>query len=239
MAAVRDFVNGGVAAEPVAEVIRRGWYRRFGGHMWAAWPAFFTFFRDVCRLENVNWEPLEIIEKLTRAGWSWMHREFCIVCDRPELVRYERVGEVGSVPVPGLRLHCEDGPSVRWRDGWSLWHIHGVAVDEQIVLRPHTQTIEQIRGEQNEEVRRIRIERYGWDRYLREVGAVVVDTRRNDIEATREALMRTPDGETVLVCACPSTARVYALEVPSEIQTCEAAQAWLSGGLSARVVNAA
>jgi len=38
--------------------------------------------------------------------------------------------------------------------------------------------------------------------------------------------MRTDDMQ-VLVGACPSTARVYALEVPLEVETCGQAQDWL------------
>ena len=86
-------------------------------------------------------------------------------------------------------------------------------------------------------MKRIRIERFGWDRYLSEAGALVVDCRRNDIEATRETLLRRPDGETVLVCACLTTARVYTLEVPPDVRTCEQAQTWLNSNLAGRMIN--
>ena len=161
--------------------------------------------------------------------WWWPYHGICIVCDRP--------AEIHSPD--GQRLHHDAGPAVRFRDGWSIWAIGGVVVDEQVVLHPESQSLHQIRGERNAEVRRIRIERFGWDRYLAEVGAVAIDRRRNDVEATLETLMRTPDGERVLVCACPSTARVYALEVPWTIETCEMAQIWLSGGLAGRIINGA
>jgi hypothetical protein len=161
--------------------------------------------------------------------WWWPYREICIVSERP-----------AEIHAPdGERLHHDAGPAVRFRDGWSVWAIDGVTVDEQVVLRPQTQTLSQIQRERNAEARRVRIERYGWDRYLAEVGAAVVDRRRNDIEATRETLLRGPGRETVLVCACPSTARIYVLQVPPGTQTCQAAQAWLSGGLAGRIINGA
>jgi hypothetical protein len=114
-----------------------------------------------------------------------------------------------------------------------------VLVDDQIVVRPQTQDVDRIRRERDADVRRIRIERYGWDRYLAEVGAVVIDRRRNDIEATWESLLQIPGEERVLMCACPSTARVYVLRVPWAIRSCEEAQSWLSGGLARRVINGA
>ena len=127
---------------------------------------------------------------------------------------------------------------MRWRDGWSLWHIHGVAVDEQIVMRPETQTLAQIQSEQNAEVRRIRIERFGWIAYLRAAGARVLDRRCNEIDQNHEALLESSDGARVLVCACPSTARMYAMRVPREIKNCTQAQSWLAGDRPIRIVGA-
>ena len=123
--------------------------------------------------------------------WWWPYRNICVLSERP--------AEVHSPD--GQHLHNDAGPAIRFRDGWCVWAINGVPVDEEIVLHPETQSLRKIRGEQNAEVKRIRIERYGWDRYLAGVRAVVIDRSRNDIEATAETLMRGPDGETVLVCA--------------------------------------
>ncbi len=161
--------------------------------------------------------------------WWYPFHRICFVCERPAEIHM----------VDEDRLHNDSGPAVRFRDDWSIWSINGVLVDEQVVLRPATQTIRQIRHEQNVEVKRIRIERFGWDRYLTGVGAVAIDHRRNDVEATQETLMRTPDEERVLVCACPSTAKIQALPVPPWIRTCEEAQDWLSSGLDRRIVNSA
>jgi hypothetical protein len=128
--------------------------------------------------------------------------------------------------------------SCSFADGWGIYSINGVAVDEQVVMRPETQTIQQIRDEQNEEVRRIRIDRYGWENYLTEIGAELINERRNDIEGTREYLFKTDDGMVALMCICPSTGKCFTLEVPPETTTCRAAQSWLSNGLSERVISA-
>jgi hypothetical protein len=202
------------------------------GQTEADWIERLLFFRDVVGIPCARplSDHLDRWADLARSClWWWPYREVCVVCERP--------AEIHSPD--GRRLHHDTGPAVRFRDGWSIWAIDGVLVDEQIFLRPETQSLRQIRRERNVEVRRIRIERYGWDRYLARVGAVVVDRRRNDVEATQETLLRAPDGETVLVCACPSTARVYVLAVPPDIPTCERAQEWVSGGLAGRIINGA
>jgi hypothetical protein len=202
----------------------------FWGQHEAFWLAFYTFPEqigvkyDPAHRERLGWW----IEVDRSCNWWWPYEGICVLSDRPEICSM----------VDG-RLHSTTGPAVRFRDGWSTWRIGGVQVDEQIVMTPETQRIAQIRSESNAEVKRIRIERFGWDRYLRETDAVILDKRRNDVEATRECLMRGPDGETVLVCACPSTARIYALVVEPGIITCEDAQNWLSGGHAGRTINAA
>jgi hypothetical protein len=79
-----------------------------------------------------------------------------IVCDRPTTIEWRGDGE----------LHNVNGPAAIWSDGWSLWSIDGVAVDEQIVMRPETQTVEQINAETNLEVKGVRISQFGWLKYL-------------------------------------------------------------------------
>jgi hypothetical protein len=202
------------------------------GQQEADWIEFFQFYRDMVGIcfEPPLSERLDGWADLARSCmWWWPYSGICVISERPAEIHTS----------DGQRLHNDAGPAVRFRDDWSIWAIDGVLVDEQVVLHPETQTIPQIRRERHAEAQRIRIERYGWDRYLAGIGARVIDRRRNDIEATRETLLRGPDRQMFLVCACPSTARVHTLRVPPEIRTCEGAQTWLSGGLAGRIINAA
>lgn len=110
------------------------------------------------------------------------------------------------------------------------WALDGVMVDEQIVLRPETQTIDQMLGEENVEVRRVRIEQYGWLKFLEEVNAKTIDERHNDIDATKEALFFFSHGNInhkIFVPTC-TTGRVFALEVPETVETCVEAQKYLA-----------
>ena len=168
-----------------------------------------------------------LIEVAKVCGWFAPYDKAVVLTDRPCEIHRR-----------GIQLHNEEGPSVLYRDGFCVWSLNGVRVDEQIVMRPETQTTDQIRSEQNEEVKRIRIERYGWEKYLDDVGAKEIDSRKNPIELTNEILYKTDDGMKILVCACPSTAKVFSLEVDPEIMTCEDAQDYLSSGLSSRIISA-
>jgi len=190
-----------------------------GGNMWAPQVCYLTAFRDVLGLRLPVYRQFQYWEKAALyGGFRLMLPGRCIVSDFPDCIRVD----------PQWRPHCDSGPSHRWSDGWELWYLHGIAVDEQIVLRPETQTIQQMDNETNADVQALRIERYGWPRYLRETGATCLDERRNDIDGTREALFRDRHGRVRLVATCP-TARVFAPSVPAGIASCEQAQNWLAG----------
>ena len=111
-----------------------------------------------------------------------MHEEFCIVSDFPEVLKVDEQN----------RPHCDDGPSHRWRDGWEMYYIHGVKVTRQIVVEPESITIDQVRKEENAELRRVMIERMGWDRFCSEAKLKVIHT--DTLEANFPAL---PVSETV------------------------------------------
>ncbi|HEY3175656.1 MAG TPA: hypothetical protein VGK94_07835 [Candidatus Polarisedimenticolia bacterium] len=70
------------------------------------------------------------------------------------------------------RLHCEDGPTLE-SDIENLYFWHGVLVPAFVVVRPKWITVKHILGEENAEVRRVMIERYGWDRFLTEAGTLL------------------------------------------------------------------
>lgn len=186
-----------------------------GGQILSSYVAWYTFFQDVC---GVKLNDAALARTLTvQSCHLWFpFKEIAIVSDRPRQIHLNDAGQ----------SHCEDDMAIKWPDGWGVWAINGVIVDKQVVKAPESQTIQQIDDEENEEVRRVRIERFGWQRYLTETNAKVIDSRVNDLEQTKEYLMRR-DSMVVLLCHCPSTARVYAMEVPTDVKTCDAAQSWL------------
>lgn len=111
---------------------------------------------------------------------------------------------------------------LRWR---------GVRVDERVAFRPEELRGAEILATPNAEVRRVMMERMGYDRFLEEVGAQVLD---RDTDAGGERVLvrvELPDDEPfVAVCVgCPSTGRRYTLRVPPTLQTGHAASAWLAG----------
>ena len=74
------------------------------------------------------------------------------------------------------RLHCDTGPALLYSDGWGLYRFHGVNVPQDVIENPAGITIERIRAEKNAEVRRVMIERYGYDRYCTDAKLTLVDS---------------------------------------------------------------
>jgi hypothetical protein len=209
--------------------IRNSWAYYRGGGLWAGWYAYVSFLRDVCGWEHESLENFAHDEKCAIAAWwIWYGRDVATIANRPYVLNTDEE----------RRLHNEDGLAMAFRDGWKLWYIHGVAVPEKVVMAPEEQTLDEIAKERSAEVRRVRITRYGWTRYLNETGAKVIEQRTNDVDGTTEALMATRDNEHVFVCACPSTGRVYAMRVAREIKTCEEAQRWLHGQRDINIIGA-
>lgn len=115
-----------------------------------------------------------------------------------------------------------DHVGLRWR---------GIPVSRRIVFHPETLTAAEILGERNAELRRVMIERFGYERLLAETQAVELD-RDSDRGGERRLLRIPVDGDEDIVCVsvqCPSTGHKFILRVPPSMQSCRHAIAWTAG----------
>lgn len=130
-----------------------------------AWYSYHDAFHRL-GLEAEN--KLEPMFRLARySGWCWSYWKVAIFSEKPTKVMVDEQG----------RLHCDDGPAVEYRDGFRTWCVHGVrlgsiAKSERIMARQFTH--EDIDKEQNSEVRRVMIDRYGAARYIQDSGAKLI-----------------------------------------------------------------
>ncbi|WP_433513581.1 DUF6745 domain-containing protein [Nonomuraea sp. CA-143628] len=95
-------------------------------------------------------------------GWWWPREGVCVISERPVTLHTEAWSDDGEV-----RLHCADGPAVRYADGWDVYAWHGTQVPPWVITGPDVQRIAQ---EANVEVRRCAIERIGWSSYIEQAG---------------------------------------------------------------------
>jgi hypothetical protein len=127
------------------------------GQFWASWFAFIAFLRDLCFWENKILERHKHDEALgLSCGWVWWHEDVCVISNRPTKINRDEQG----------RLHSDKECSIQYPDGWGLWTWHGVNVEKYVIESPEKITVDDIEKETNAEVRRVKITRYGQDRYL-------------------------------------------------------------------------
>jgi hypothetical protein len=181
-------VIGGV----IRTVIRDCWFPKEpvpGG--WRKWsPDVTSFFREVCGLELAGnlWDRARAYEQvLSTAHWWYADESFLMVCERPWAIHREVMRRTRGPR--SHRLHHGSGAAVSWPDGWGVYSIHGRAVAGWIMEHPERITVAEIERETNAELRRVMIERYGWERYIRDCGAQVVDAvpLDHEIEGLRGA----------------------------------------------------
>ena len=93
-----------------------------GGNMWSSFDSLITAYRDVLGLkikEHKKYEAWERASKL--GGFRFMHEEFCIVSDFPEILVKDEQN----------RPHNDHGPSHKWRDGFEIYHLDGVRLEKE------------------------------------------------------------------------------------------------------------
>ena len=178
--AVADVVGGAVSdavidavSGAVSGAVRQGWPRYLGGAWWLGWQAYESFFRDVCGLQlPTDQRAADYALAQQSAGWWWPHTRFVIACERPLEIHREQVRPRGW---GSHQLHRADGPSIRFRDGWALYHWHGVQVPAEWILRPQDIDPAVVLREPNVERRTAGCQILGWGRILGALPHRVID----------------------------------------------------------------
>jgi len=188
-----------------------------GGAYWAQYDSFLTAMRDVIGLRLKEYENYKYWEEAAIHGtFRVMHEKFCIVADFPEHLGIDDQN----------RAHGQEGPSHRWRDGWSLYHWHGTAVPEHWIMNKKSLSAKEAITWENIEQRRAAIEIVGWATILKELNAKVIDTD-GDPEIGELVEVDIPDiGKEKFLRVLCGTKREFALPVPPEMKTALEAQSW-------------
>jgi hypothetical protein len=162
----------------------------------------------------LSWEDAAI-----HGGFRVMHEDFCIVSDFPETIKIDDQN----------RPHCEDGPSHRWRDGWSLYHWHGVKVPEKWIVDRSNLTAADVFKEENAEVRRAGCEILGWDRVLTGIDAKLIDDDGDPFVGTLYEGQIPGAARCGFLKVLCGTSRQFCIPVPAGLESAMAAQAWIAG----------
>ncbi len=145
---IKDQVMGDIKGD-----IQRQLYRGGYGQHDAGWIAFYSFMADVVGVTGL--EALDGMKEIAQSsGWWWPFTGLVILTERPENMARDDEG----------RLHAENGPALRYPDGWSIWAWHGVQVPSDLIMGEWD--MPRILTEPNSEIRRCAIERIGWELFI-------------------------------------------------------------------------
>ncbi|TXS52918.1 DUF6745 domain-containing protein [Streptomyces sp. t39] len=156
------------------------------------------------------------------AGWWWPYEDAAVICERPVELHRDEAG----------RLDRGDGPALSFPDGFALHAWRGMPVPAEFLAGLADLTPEDIRAEENAELRRVMLEFYGYDRYLAESGAEPV---HRDETGVLWRIALDGDEDVVMVEVVNSTAepdgtfRTYWLRVPPATRTAREGVAWTFG----------
>lgn len=198
---------------------RQTWECGFGSHD-AGWVSHYDYLRSI---GVKGTDPLDGITTLTRScGWWWPYKNLCLFTEKPIALKRDNRG----------RLHNEKGMVVRYSDNWGFYAWHGVIVPDDVIILKEPITLERIAAERNVEVRRVLIERFGLDDYLKSGKVVKI---HQDKCGTLWRMDLEGDEPIMVVQVVNSTAepegyfKEYFLRVPPNMVRAKQAVAWTFG----------
>ena len=146
-------------------------YGQLGGQLvhWSDWrTAWVSHWLHVNTIDGITPASAEVVGTLTA------YQTFCApIFTIPLRGVVIGLGPHVACHMTDRQLHHDSGPAISWVDGYSIYAWRGQRVPQWVI---EDCTLDKIAAEENTEIRRCAIERYGWDRYLADVGAYPIDT---------------------------------------------------------------
>jgi hypothetical protein len=214
-AQVRDQVWAQVWDQVGAQGLKFESFSSYGSINDYNWVSFFDFFTQI---GVINHKDFNEFRSLLQCGIydTIQLKGFCIVSDLPSKISRS----------PQNRLHCEDGPAIQFKDGYSQYYWNGVSVPAFWISDKSLITKDVIKKETNAERRRCLREILGATKYFSLLGGVVEIDRDTDDQGNEMVLYRSKTKDDIiskhiqyLQVVCPSTKREYILYPPNQSST--------------------
>ncbi len=191
--------------QPRSQLSEKYIYCYFRGQQEYYWIAFYRFLEQIgVKFSKKLSEWLKLWESISQSiGWWYPYEGICFISDRPEVchIKYQSTG-----------LHCDDGPALRFRDGYELYSLNGTRVDKELVMTPAEELSSQLLiKEKNANIRREIVRKIGIGRCLIDLDAQIID-EGNDITGGPYALINLSiEGEyrPYLKMVNPSTGTIH------------------------------
>jgi hypothetical protein len=163
------------------------------------------------------------MELASHCGWWWPFQGAVILTEKPTQIHRDGRN----------RLHNTSGPALGYSDGWGVYAVHGVRVPRDIIESRELLTITRISSEKNSEVRRVMIDLYQADKYVRDSGSKLIHEGRDGRRLWSRSV---PDDESIVMVEVTNstkepdgTFKKYMLRVPPDTRNADEAVAWTFG----------
>jgi hypothetical protein len=184
----------------------------------ANWLSFYNYFQEVVGLECCDkLQGLMDLAKYT--GLVSFYEDVVVFQHRPEVIKFDDQN----------RLHCEDGPAIRYRDGHSIYSWHGTRIPSDWIEKKSELSAQTALTWENIEQRRCACEILGWATILRELNSVVIDSDEDPMIGNLVECEIPEIGKEKFLQVLCGTGRTFAIPVPPECKTALEANAWTSG----------
>lgn len=192
------------------------WVGQFSAH-WLGLYDFFNTEFGICP------EVQPLVEVAESCGSVVLGENEAVITNRPDVINM----------VDG-KLHCENGPSVKYADGFEVYSWNGTRVPKKWIMEADTIDPSEILRVEDVELRTVGCDIIGWSRVASELDQKVIDgDPDSDIGALVElTLPDLPEAGRFLMAMCPRNGQICE-EVPRvsdvdnlPIETAIAAQAW-------------
>lgn len=181
----------------------------------------YDFLRETGQISSA---PFDKFTQFLRAGCflTELSSNNAIVIKRPVFTKFNN----------SMRLHSEDGPAIKWRDGIEIYCLNGVQVPKKVVKTPAGQLDPRlILKVRNAEVRKEVIRKIGMDNLITAFKGKLMDAW-NGYELIRLSIPDMKLAPVYLKMINPSTGALHFECVAPEITTCREALSWRVGGLA-------
>jgi hypothetical protein len=198
--------------------------------IWSAWTEDeISMLGILCEVYGDDLFGPDLTQKL-RCLYAVKHSALCHIftsravfaCRKPVSVSFDE----------HARVHRLDGPAIEFEDGMGVYCWSGVNLSEEKFLLHSHLCVEDMQREENAELRRVLIERYGEARFVQDAGAEEI--HRDDFGRLLRKQLNN-DEDIVMLCVTNATAesdgtfKEYFLRVPPHLTTARAAAAWTFG----------
>ena len=195
-------------------------YPYLDGNLMSGYFSFYDFCLNELKVDlDIKFKNIfNVYKDTSELSLIYPFDDICFVCSKPIEIYFNE----------NKVLHNSNGASIKYKNGFELYHLNGVKVTKEIVkIKPEKITVNMILQEQNVEVRRELLRKLGIDNFIKKLKTKPIDTPEDKVYELYKFKIGNDIDATYLKMLNPSLKDTYHFEgVANSCKTVEEALAW-------------